>query len=70
MSAYSKPQDYTDFHEKKFDDAIKFLLGSRKGKNHRLLMAACVSENKEEILNERYEERRADEGRYSRYFQV
>jgi hypothetical protein len=47
MSASSKPRDYTDFHEKKFDDAIKFLLRSRKVKNHMLLVDACVSENKE-----------------------
>jgi hypothetical protein len=48
ISAYSKPQDYTDFHEKKFDAAITFLLRSRKGKNHRLLMDACVSGTKED----------------------
>ena len=53
-----------------FDDAIKFLLMSRKGKNPKLLMAACVSGNEEEILNELYEERKEDEGRYSRYFCV
>ncbi len=53
-----------------FDEAIKFLLRSRKGKNPKLLMAACVSGNKEEVLNELYEERREDEGRYSRYFRV
>lgn len=53
-----------------FDEAIKFLLRRRKGKNPKLLMVACVSGNKEEVLNELYEERREDEGRYSRYFRV
>jgi len=53
-----------------FDEAIKFLRRNRKGKNPKLLMAACVSGNEEEILNELYGERKEDEGRYSRYFRV
>ncbi len=51
-----------------FDEAIKFLLRGRKGKNPRLLMEACTPGNAEEVLKELYEERRKDEERYSRYF--
>ncbi len=53
-----------------FDDAIKFLLRARKGKNSRLLMDACTPGNAEEALKVLYEERKKDEGRYSRYFGV
>jgi len=53
-----------------FDEAIKFLLRGRKGKNPKLLLEACtpIPGDTDAVLKELYEERRKDEERYSRYF--
>ena len=52
-----------------FDEAIRFLLGLRKGRNPRLLIEACMpSGDVDEVLEELYGERRKDEERIVRRF--